>query len=464
MKKLFYFFLILFINFLYDIHTSEAASPFPKEDIHVSSALFTGPSKRDQGTKRKFEELQPPKTILQDITNTSSALSVAVSEDNLSEDDCRPLKKSRKDGDALFKDDDYDAECGKELEDSSDDENIVIHTSLRKKKLSPPTDEDIQKQKRVRDEDPLKNPLIKTTIELLNESMFMDLGKDPQKWISLLPQNTYEYYVKLGGNEGNLLGHLINLKKANPKVIKDPKYRSVRITPGYRLVLPRHMMRTLKTKGEIQSLTDQAYVEPEIILTEDERKAIKAETLKKFKEMEKASGKTEQDLKDERDFEPKTWANYFSYLDSLKSEVASKKREKLTKLHLQEAFAASIKEHYDGYLKVDNYHVSYSTKTLDLSRKDSLSRTNLERMREGMCPIGPDGASMNLHHLTRYDAYTHKVSCEIIYLSETFHRTMHGPLHPADSVYRSPSKRVNRLLFAQARSEINMAIAAAHDK
>jgi hypothetical protein len=40
-------------------------------------------------------------------------------------------------------------------------------------------------------------------------------------------------------------------------------------------------------------------------------------------------------------------------------------------------------------------------KRIDLKVKDSRGRSNLERMREGLAPLGPDGKPINLHHLTQ---------------------------------------------------------------
>lgn len=32
--------------------------------------------------------------------------------------------------------------------------------------------------------------------------------------------------------------------------------------------------------------------------------------------------------------------------------------------------------------------------------KDVMGRTNLDRMKKGLAPLGPDGKSINLHHTT----------------------------------------------------------------
>jgi hypothetical protein len=36
---------------------------------------------------------------------------------------------------------------------------------------------------------------------------------------------------------------------------------------------------------------------------------------------------------------------------------------------------------------------------IDPNRLDSMGRTNIERMKQGVSAIGPDGKSINLHHI-----------------------------------------------------------------
>jgi len=54
---------------------------------------------------------------------------------------------------------------------------------------------------------------------------------------------------------------------------------------------------------------------------------------------------------------------------------------------------------------------------------DARGRTNLERMQRGLAPIGPDGQSINLHHLTQ------RQSGAIAEVTATMHQQNSGILH-----------------------------------
>ena len=54
---------------------------------------------------------------------------------------------------------------------------------------------------------------------------------------------------------------------------------------------------------------------------------------------------------------------------------------------------------------------------------DSRGRTNLERMQKGLAPIGPDGESINLHHLIQTQ------DGAIAEVTQTFHQQNYGTLH-----------------------------------
>ena len=75
---------------------------------------------------------------------------------------------------------------------------------------------------------------------------------------------------------------------------------------------------------------------------------------------------------------------------------------------------------------------------IDPTRIDpETGRTNLELMRAGRAPIGPDGYPVNLHHLTQSQ------SGAIAEMTQTLHRTNHGILHMPNTV---PSG-INRTQF-----------------
>ena len=54
---------------------------------------------------------------------------------------------------------------------------------------------------------------------------------------------------------------------------------------------------------------------------------------------------------------------------------------------------------------------------------DSRGRSNVERMKKGLAPIGPDGKSINLHHLTQ------KHDGSIAEMTQTFHQKNTSTIH-----------------------------------
>lgn len=60
---------------------------------------------------------------------------------------------------------------------------------------------------------------------------------------------------------------------------------------------------------------------------------------------------------------------------------------------------------------------------IDPSAVDKLGRSNLERMQAGIAPLGPDGRSINLHHLTQ------RPNGAIAEVTATMHQTNSRVLH-----------------------------------
>ncbi len=54
---------------------------------------------------------------------------------------------------------------------------------------------------------------------------------------------------------------------------------------------------------------------------------------------------------------------------------------------------------------------------------DSAGRSNIQRMQKGLAPMGPDGKSMNLHHMTQ------RQQGSIAEVTQSFHKGNHGTIH-----------------------------------
>lgn len=79
---------------------------------------------------------------------------------------------------------------------------------------------------------------------------------------------------------------------------------------------------------------------------------------------------------------------------------------------------------------------------IDPELTDARGRTNLERMEKGLAPIGPDGKSMNLHHMTQQDGRP------LAEMTETFHKKNHKTIHINDN--KTPSG-IDRDAFKKTR-------------
>lgn len=60
---------------------------------------------------------------------------------------------------------------------------------------------------------------------------------------------------------------------------------------------------------------------------------------------------------------------------------------------------------------------------IDPNLTDNLGRTNLERMKQGLAPIGPDGKSINLHHTIQTN------DSPVAEVIQTFHKDSHSIIH-----------------------------------
>lgn len=79
---------------------------------------------------------------------------------------------------------------------------------------------------------------------------------------------------------------------------------------------------------------------------------------------------------------------------------------------------------------------------IDPNLTDTFGRTNVERMKKGLAPIGPDGKSVELHHMTQ------RQSGSIAEVTKTFHNSNYSTIHI--NTGRIPSG-INRKEFGKWR-------------
>jgi len=77
-------------------------------------------------------------------------------------------------------------------------------------------------------------------------------------------------------------------------------------------------------------------------------------------------------------------------------------------------------------------------------RVNDLGETSLELMKRGKAPIGPDGKSINLHHLTQMD------DGAIAEITATFHRGNSKTIHVNPNTIPSG---IDRISFNKWKSE-----------
>jgi hypothetical protein len=160
-------------------------------------------------------------------------------------------------------------------------------------------------------------------------------------------------------------------------------------------------------------------------------------------------------------------ALYVSYLTLRKQKVDlhNKKATLIRKSEIEEIVDELFKE--QGTLNQATYwrleiagYVVLIPTYFDYLTPDDLSGQNgLERMRQFLAPIGPDGNSCHLHHLTLYDHKTHKTVSYLILITQTAHQTYDAGLHFTEKDYWMPKEPVNRNLFTGGKKEIYPAVA-----
>jgi len=83
----------------------------------------------------------------------------------------------------------------------------------------------------------------------------------------------------------------------------------------------------------------------------------------------------------------------------------------------------NVYKYWNKNIQFKNVKVYQRDDIINPNMKDARGRTNLERMKKGLAPLGPDGKSINLHHMTQRN------ESSIAEVTQTFHKENSSIIH-----------------------------------
>lgn len=287
--------------------------------------------------------------------------------------------------------------------------------------------------------DKTKTP-IKKALKLQNAH----LRRDP----SFLTPNSRTHYSALSTEFD---GHKI----VNPNIQQTITEEGKVYTPFIRRYASRTQVREFIETGEVESLPANAFSEyvelpPE---TENEREIRKDKERKYFLSLNKVDFSTYQKLEER---EAAYWISFWQYIAEEKAKVLNSERQKIRPEELENIAKIGPLQHYQSFA-IDGTLFYYHLDFLDFSLHDG-HLTNAQRLKNGLNPIGIDGKSMEIHHLTMFN------DSILVLLSRTCHNG--SPLkkvtnddkatfHPQPTYYgRGKNSDIDRVAFAKITSSI----------
>lgn len=149
------------------------------------------------------------------------------------------------------------------------------------------------------------------------------------------------------------------------------------------------------------------------------------------------------------ELEQNVMVDFVNYLSVRRGQLESLGR--MRRSEVEDIFQAVFAPVYKVFFS-EGYTVWYNPSFINLDVEIE-GRTNYERMESGLSPIGSDGCSMNLHHVTHYDALTHKTTSHLVLIHATTHlETYHNELHFEGHEFYLPRTPVERRLFDPMRA------------
>lgn len=185
---------------------------------------------------------------------------------------------------------------------------------------------------------------------------------------------------------------------------------------------------------------------PIIEETEEEktkRRTERTEQNRKLIEQAAHSAPTTKPLEQEK----KIWKGFFTYFKDRKKEIDKDNGNKITRSEIEDEFKLLVAKNYKK-IESNNNIFYYNPDFIPSTIKDSEDRTNLERINDSIAPIGFDGESMNIHHLTRHQPGL------FVLISETLHQQKSLNLHFRDKKYYPQPKAINRNEFNHIKKNL----------
>lgn len=192
----------------------------------------------------------------------------------------------------------------------------------------------------------------------------------------------------------------------------------------------------------VKPVNGYTFVEEETPETPEERAARRALKAQLFNTLEAQRGISDAGRLSELTYIDQIWSNYFKYMQLRVNAIDNQASPKIRCCEIEETFKEFLDSTYSS-IKVGDCVVYFRKEDIDLNRTNTDKKTNLQLLSESLAPIGADGESMELHHLTR------RHPGALVLMTQAFHQEHTTLLHlRSERHMRQPTHSVDRAIFA----------------
>lgn len=265
-----------------------------------------------------------------------------------------------------------------------------------------------------------------------------------QELDAILKKTSSDYFTSQIFALKSLYGEKIPLANAPSDVVFTP---AVRISADSTCLGPNFGQKGLTTMVEscasmkLEHVNAHTFVEEETPETSEERAARHALQEKLFQALETQRGISDVQRASALDATTSAWSSYFDYMRLRRDSIEQTSQPKIKSTEIEEMFTKFVSSSYES-LTIKNCSVFFRQTEVDLTRTNVRGQSNLELLSCGLAPIGADGKSMNLHHLTRRHPGV------LVLVPESFHREHSDLLHFRKAQHMlQPLQPVDRVVF-----------------